>query len=189
MKKNGFVFVETIVAVVVLTSSLLLLYSTFNDVLRMEKTRVYYDDISFIYRTYYLKETLNKLNIEPIKQTLLSDSYDDYFMTLGTGTGTLFPDDTYTIALGNIIEFFNVNQMILLNVNKLNNLKKCSSGCVFNSEDCDGGEPFESCNLLGTINEDFQKYLKTIDIDISCDTVLVVEYELNNHKFYSWVSV
>ena len=45
MKKNGFVFVETIIAIVVLTSSLLLLYSTFSKILQSEKTRVYYDDV------------------------------------------------------------------------------------------------------------------------------------------------
>lgn len=63
MKKNGFVFVETIIAIVVLTSSLLLLYSTFNKVLQSEKTRVYYDDVTYIYRSYYIKNRINELNM------------------------------------------------------------------------------------------------------------------------------
>ena len=70
MKKNGFVFVETIVAIVVLTSSLLLLYATFNKVLQSEKTRVYYDDVTYIYRTYYIKNKINELNMEPILNDL-----------------------------------------------------------------------------------------------------------------------
>ena len=61
MKKNGFVFVETIVAIVVLTSSLLLLYSSFSKILQSEKTRVYYDDISYIYRSWYIKSKINEL--------------------------------------------------------------------------------------------------------------------------------
>ena len=66
MKKNGFVFVETIIAIVVLTSSLLLLYSSFNKVLQSEKTRVYYDDIAYIYRSYYLKNSIKKSKINDI---------------------------------------------------------------------------------------------------------------------------
>ena len=53
MNKKGFVFTETIVAIVILTSALLLIYTSFNNVLQSEKIRVDYDDVAYIYRTYF----------------------------------------------------------------------------------------------------------------------------------------
>lgn len=54
--KKGFVFIETIVTIVVLASALIYVYSGFNTILIKEKTRVNYDDIAYIYRTYYIKD-------------------------------------------------------------------------------------------------------------------------------------
>ena len=62
MNKKGFVFIETIIVVIVLTSSLLLLYTSFNKILQSEKTRVNYDDINYIYRTYYVQTLLDSAN-------------------------------------------------------------------------------------------------------------------------------
>ena len=56
MKKNGFVFVETIIVVAVLATSLILMYISFNKIIINEKKRITYDDISYIYRTYYLED-------------------------------------------------------------------------------------------------------------------------------------
>ena len=61
MKKNGFVFVETIVAIIVLTSSLLFLYSSFTKILQSEKNRVYYDDIAYIYRSWHIKNKISAM--------------------------------------------------------------------------------------------------------------------------------
>ena len=72
--KNGFVFIETIIAIVVLTSSLLLIYKSFNNILQAEKTRISYDDISYIYRSEYLKERLNDLNLNAALKGLLNDN-------------------------------------------------------------------------------------------------------------------
>ena len=57
MKNNkGFVFIETMVTIVILATALLSLYTLFNNMLIKEKRRVYYDDPTYIYRSYYLFE-------------------------------------------------------------------------------------------------------------------------------------
>ena len=173
MKKNGFVFVETIVAVVILTSSLLLLYSTFSKILQSEKTRVYYDDVNYIYRTWYVKERINSLNIMAALRDITSNT-DKYFVTVGIEYDNLFTgyerEKTYIS----------------------NNLKKCTLECSLDSNCND----YENCNGLYTnLSDEMINYLKTIYIDVSCTYVMVIEYNTcssdntNCKSYYSWVSV
>lgn len=194
MKKNGFVFVETIIAIVVLTSSLLLLYSSFNKVLQSEKTRVYYDDITYIYRSWYIKERLNELNIIPLLNDITSNQ-EKYFVTVGVEYQDLFngyeKEKTY---ISNLLEDYEVNQIIVLKENKLDDLKKCTLECSLDSSCAD----YEKCNGLYTnLSDEFINYLRTIFVDVSCTYIMVVEYNtctgengFNNCKrYYSWVSV
>lgn len=194
MKKNGFVFVETIIAIVVLTSSLLLLYSSFNKVLQAEKTRVYYEDVNYIYRTYYIKNRINELNINALLNDLINNQ-DKYFVTVGIEYQDLFKghekEKTY---FSNMLNDFEVSQMIILKENKIDNLKRCTLECSLDSN-CN---EYENCNGLYTnLSEDFINYLKTIYIDVSCTYILAIEYNTctgsngndNCKKYYSWVSV
>lgn len=192
MKKNGFVFVETIFAVVILTSSLLLLYSSFSKVLQSEKTRIYYDDINYIYRTWYIKNRLNELNVvTAIKD--LTNNEDTYFVTVGMEYEGLFKnkekEETYFY---NMLEDFDVNQMIILKENKVDNLKKCTIECSLDSSCTE----YKNCNGLYTnLSDEMIRYLNTLYIDISCTYVLVIEYNTCNSdntnckNYYSWVSV
>ena len=59
MHKKGFAFIESIIAIVFLTSSLLLLYGTFKRVIQNNKNRINYDEISYIYRSEYVKYMLS----------------------------------------------------------------------------------------------------------------------------------
>lgn len=53
-KRNGFVFVETMVTVVILSTALLVIYSLFNNILIKEHRKAYFDDPLYVYRTNYL---------------------------------------------------------------------------------------------------------------------------------------
>lgn len=64
MKKKGFVFIETIVVIVVLTIGMIVVYSSFSSVLNNGKRRTTYDDVAYIYRTYYIQEFLSSLDLE-----------------------------------------------------------------------------------------------------------------------------
>lgn len=72
MKKNGFVFVETIVVIAVLATALLVIYGTFTTILTNEKERIYYDDPIYLYRTYYILDFLESYNVTSFIETKLS---------------------------------------------------------------------------------------------------------------------
>lgn len=59
MKKNGFVFIETIVVISVLSITLLLLFSSYSFMLRKSRERDTFDNIELIYKTYYIKDILD----------------------------------------------------------------------------------------------------------------------------------
>lgn len=58
MKKNGFVFLETLVVVCVLSLTLLLLFGTYSYILRKSRERNVFDTTEMIYKTYYTKDIL-----------------------------------------------------------------------------------------------------------------------------------
>lgn len=58
--KKGFALLETLIVISFLAVSLLLLYNTFIDVRRNAKKNYLYDDVANIYKTYYIKEYLEK---------------------------------------------------------------------------------------------------------------------------------
>ena len=63
MNKKGFMFVETIMVMTILTTSLITIYITFSRVLINEKRRAMFDDTSYLYRTYLLEDYLVSLNL------------------------------------------------------------------------------------------------------------------------------
>ena len=58
--KKGFIFVETMVVIAFLGTVLLTVYSSFITVIDNAKTRLYYDDPVYVYRTYYLLSFLEE---------------------------------------------------------------------------------------------------------------------------------
>lgn len=185
MKKNGFVFIETIIAIVVLTTSLLLLYSTFTKLLQSEKTRVYYDDMTYIYRTWHIKNELKDLNMSAITREL-NDHTNKYFITIGEEYEDLFNGDVANKNfISSLLKNFDVNQMIVLKENKIDNIKSCIT-----SNNC------PESDITSQLSNDMLNYLKTLYIDVPCYYVLVVEYitcdsadSTNCKNYYSWVSV
>ncbi len=72
--KKGFVFVETLIVVAVLTASLLMVYSTYSNTIYKEKVRMKYNDSVYLYRTYYLGKFYRNFNL---KNFILSKSDND----------------------------------------------------------------------------------------------------------------
>lgn len=64
MNKKGFVFVETIVVIAVITTILLMLYGSFISILNQERRDMTFDDVSYVYRTFYIEDFLVSLNLE-----------------------------------------------------------------------------------------------------------------------------
>jgi len=57
--KRGFVLLETLIVISLVSIALVSLYGTFNSVITNNKKNVLYDDVANIYKVYYLKEYLD----------------------------------------------------------------------------------------------------------------------------------
>lgn len=75
MQKNnkGFVFIEAIIVIAFLATSLIVIYSAFTNVLTNEKRRMNYDDPIYLYRTYYILDYLQSYNISSYIESKLSE--------------------------------------------------------------------------------------------------------------------
>lgn len=63
-KKNGFIFIETMIVVVILLASLLLIYSSYMGLISNNRRMARYDDPQFIYKTYSVGKFLMGLKDE-----------------------------------------------------------------------------------------------------------------------------
>ncbi|MDE6285176.1 MAG: hypothetical protein K2M17_05465 [Bacilli bacterium] len=162
MKKNGFVFIETIITVVVLSTALLLIYHSYSGALNKEKDRLYYDDVAYIYRTNFLRSFLeNHSNIDNIKTYSFGDTY---IQGIGSGLDSMFTDEQKTqnmnSALDAIVNNYHINQMILLKSDYVLNCHADTAICR---------------NSITGISYNMSRYIKTLG-DASYKYYLVVEY-------------
>lgn len=195
MNNKGFALIETVIVVVVLTSSLLLLYTSFNKILQTEKTRINYDDVNYIYRTFNIKKALDSLNIVVPMRDLDKKTENGkgvYFVTLGLEYDELFTGyENKKAIFSNMLIDYNVKQILLLSTNKIDNIKKCDQECSINSS-CDN---YDNCNQIYTnLSEGMITYLQYLSTDLDSIYTLVVEYEScdSNNKcsnYYGWVGV
>lgn len=164
LKNKGFVFIETIVTVLVLSTSLLYLYNSYNNIIDKEETRVYYDDVAYIYKTNYIKRFLEEnANIEYVKNEAFKESY---VTSIGNAFDNFFNEaqlaENMNNTLENILNNFRVNQMFLVKRNYI--------------DECDGSETSGKCYFNATDNAyNLTNYIKSIN-DTKHDYYLVVEY-------------
>ncbi len=189
MNNKGFVFVETIIVTVILTSSLLLLYSTFYNILQSEKTRVYYDDINYIYRSQYLKRELLELpGIEALYSDFTESSNREAMRVIGIDNIKNVVSDSKAVDhFMNMYNDYEVRQIILL---KDSYISKIQNECIkkknYSADGC--------LTLYGIADDNLMEYFESMYIYINTDYVLLFEYtscDLNNNcrNYYSWVSV
>ena len=91
MNKKGFAFIETIITIVILSSALLYLYSSYSAIISEEETRLHYDDVAYIYYTNNVRKFLEEYsNIEDVKKNAFNNRYIE---VIGTGYDGLFDSD------------------------------------------------------------------------------------------------
>lgn len=161
--KKGFAFVETIITIVILSASLLYLYSTYNAIISDEKVRLYYDDPAFIYYTNYVRKFLEEYSdIENVKKNYFNDTY---IVTLGTGFDALFNEtekaDNRINSLEEIVKSFKINQMILVKSEMFDN--------------CYEGSEKYCKSSISNLSYNMQKYVNSLS-DTKYDYYLVIEY-------------
>ena len=64
LKKSGFVFIETIIVICVLTVGLMSLYSNYSKIIKNTNELNTHDTAEYNYKTYYLKELLLRGNLK-----------------------------------------------------------------------------------------------------------------------------
>ena len=167
MKNKGFVIIETIFTVVILTTSLLYLYNSYSTIINREETRLNYDDLSYIYRTNYIRNFLeSNTNINDIKRY----SFDNtYVVTLSSAFSSMFTpeqrEENMQTSLEVIFSNFNVTKMILMDSQMLN--------------DCDTNNDSLKCKTsIENLSYNMQNYIRSLS-DMTYDYYLVVEYSEN----------
>lgn len=164
-KKKGFVFVETLVVVAVLTASLLMLYSTFSASIRKEKTRIKYNDSVYLYRTYYLEKFFRNFRLDMISAGLnKEDDTKPYLLFTGFGcTSNIFIHEEENIGFcENLLSDLHVRNLYLA-YNDLSDLQNCTTATG-------------KCESLLQGNEDMGAYLKTIGGEGSSGYRIIAEY-------------
>lgn len=161
-KKKGFAFIETIITVVILSTSLLYLYNSYSAIISDEEVRLYYDDVAYIYKTNYVRKFLEEhTDIENIKKYAFENSY---IVTIGTGFESMFNEnqrnDGAIASLENIVQSYNINQMLLIKTKMFDECYEDSLICKTSTEN---------------IGYNLKTYVNTLN-DTSYDYYLVVEY-------------
>ncbi len=149
--KKGFIFIETLVVVAVLTASLLMLYSTYNAVIRKEKIRIKYNDSAYLYRTYYLEKFFRNFRLDLVATALNKDDNTKPLNVLagfGCGGG-IFLNEEDNIRFCEVFkEELHITNMYLT-YSDLSMLQNCSNR---------NG----ACEALAKVNDAAAAYIKTI---------------------------
>ena len=158
LNKKGFSLIETIVTVVVLTTALLLLYNSYSGILSGEKRRLYYDDVSSLYKTAYIKSFI-EANTPLIK--IKNEAFvDSYTVIVGPNYEGVCSDENACLTLTNLYNNFNINQIVLLHKD------------YFNCTDYNSG----ICNVsVSSLSTPMRNYIKTLN-SYNYDYYLIVEY-------------
>lgn len=172
-KNKGFVFIETIITVVVLSTSLLYLYSSYSNIITREETRLYYDDPAYIYRTNYVRKFLEQYtNLEEIKSYAFNNSY---VITIGTGFDNMFTSEqianNMASSMENMINNFRINQMLIVDSYMLDE-------CLGTNDDS------TKCKVsTSNLSYNMNNYIKTLN-ELDYNYYLIVEYSehLSNGK-------
>ena len=159
MRKNGFVFIETVLVICILSATLLILYSSYAHILRVTRQKSTFDTTDSIYTTYYVKKIIDNYNGTDI-------SFDQFFRTnsycssINDNSGFMcdissIPDtETQLYQLKNIYDVDKIYYLspnnILTNENKTNYLMEVDATTI--------------------------DYIKSLGIGVT-DNILIVKYK------------
>ncbi len=162
-RKKGFVFIETLVVVAILTLSLLMTYSSYNASVVREKSRIRYNDAAFLYRTYYISQFFRNFRLDLVASNV-SDM--NLFVGFNCQNTSIFVNEEDNIGYcETLFDSYQINN-IYLTLNDLGYLQDCKSY---------GGK----CEALGRVNDDFANFVKTIGGNGKYGYRLIVEFALN----------
>lgn len=172
MNNKGFMFIETIITTVILATTLLALYSTYNNVIMSEKNRLYHDDIAYVYKTKHINDILEMT----VDSNLFSNQYkcfrygegDDchksyiYFFNYGS---SIYSNTTSNTTL--IEEAYNIYNWTMLAYVDFNDIADIKDCIAKNLDDTICKNTLEDINRhagFGTGKSPLLAYLSAIDV-------------------------
>ena len=160
-KQNGFVLVETLIVVLLLTVTLMSLYSTFSNIMIKTRSKSNNDTIDTIYKTYFVKDLLDNLYYNADTNENYVDSFAYYASKFNRSgcKGFSYTNVTSTVDMtsaGNVIEVcdfssylnntsynsdplydvvntYNIQKIYYVNFNKLGNINEDNLKVLYNS--------------------------------------------------------
>lgn len=165
-RKKGFIFIETLVVVAILTLSLVLTYASFNSAISQELIRIHYNDSAYMYRTYYLSQFLRNFRLDLVANNLNSSKIITQF---SCDKDNIFDDNTTMekSLCNNLFELYRISGLYLAK-NDLSSLQNCTSS----SGIC------ENLYMFGNDN-DFPYYVQTIGGAGKTGYRIIVKYSEN----------
>lgn len=169
MNNKGFAIIETVVVVVVLCAALLMVYTTFSSTILDEKTRLYYDDVSYIYKTNYVKnfilensELTNYLNIYIKNLNNNANETDDQIaITIGTNSQNLFVPNKLSLY-NNIILFYNINRVTIIKPD-FEIITQCSDDAINGIKGSLNNKVFNTCrNSFAGVEYSLIGYIRSL---------------------------
>lgn len=147
MKNKGFVLMETIIVIVVISVALLTIFSSYNKILRKTKSENKYDTSEYIYMTDFVKKHLSA--------DICKGEISVFSMDSTSGT----PQNYYTKDyLNNSCDFSSSNPFNIKGIYFLNSLT--------NVQD----------EALEKFNANMIDYIRKLDVGVN-DTLIIVEYK------------
>jgi Tfp pilus assembly protein PilE len=188
--KKGFVFIETIIVITVLSAGLLAIYSSYTSAITKEQKRTYYDDAAYIYRSYYIGNYI-------LENTRLKDFINAYLyktsdgdnvnnksllLILGTesnitGGENLFNQDTNKNEFSKMAKYYHLNQLLILKPD-YTVLTSCTNKVLNNT--CTNSTSCTLCHntfLESGIDTNLQSYIKTLGNQKKSNYLFIMDYK------------
>lgn len=157
MKNKGFVLMETIVVIVVISVSLLTIFSSYNKILRKVKTENKYDTSEYIYMTEHIKKYMKENSIGGVTDIFPCD--------IDETTGDITSCDELTVP--NYLDDIPDDTISNFNVKKIHILSDINN---FDKKMLDGTKNSEKFDAY------MIDYIRKLDVGVN-DKLIIVEYQ------------
>lgn len=191
--KKGFVYIETIIVVVTMCTALLLIYSSFNNTIINEKSRLNYDDVSYIYKTAFVANYLNKYADLKFFAANNSNFVNSklYTYNLGIETENLFIAENNKNYFLDIKSFYKIEQVILLDSKYKSEIATCTDNYI---ETCTDTETCTRCKTsFANYSFNLKKYIRTLNTNFAAPNsyvlIVVYKYVYNGKDVYNYASI
>ena len=162
MRKNGYVFMETVVVICVLSVTLLILYASYAHILRMTKEKNTFDTTDSIYTTYYVKKILDFNNQG-------NSNFEQFFSSHSAFCHGINDNTAYVCDIGSLPET-NTSFYQLKNIFDVDKIYYLSPSYILNNN--------KKIDYLMELDATTIDYVKSLGVGV-VDKVLIVKYKHN----------